>query len=102
MEIKTHSAGNLLWRYLKPLKNKVVLLTVLLFGSIGLQLIGPQVMRRFLDLAQNGEAGRVLVAWQSLPALAVTFFIIAITQKGTHRLIDHGRFQTHTVARNHP
>ena len=70
------SAKGLLWHYLQPLRTKVLGLTVLLLGSIGLQLVAPQVVRRFLDLAQSGETGSVLVG------TAVLFFIISIAQKG--------------------
>ena len=75
MNQKNFSARGLLWHYLKPLKRKVLLLTVLLFGSIGLQLIAPQVVRRFLDLAQSGETGRVVVT------MAIIFFVTVTAQK---------------------
>ena len=75
MNQKNFSARTLLWRYLKPLKGKVLWLTVLLFGNIGLQLIAPQVVRRFLDLAQGGETGRVLLT------MAIIFFVTVTAQK---------------------
>lgn len=37
--------------YLAPLRAKVVLLTVVLLGSIGLQLLVPLILRRFIDAA---------------------------------------------------
>jgi len=48
---------------------------VLLFASIGLQLIAPQVVRRFLDVAQAGETGAVLLG------TAVVFFLTVTGQK---------------------
>ncbi|MCB8944872.1 MAG: ABC transporter ATP-binding protein [Ardenticatenaceae bacterium] len=81
MNQKIYSARTLLWHYLKPLKMRVLGLAVLLLGSIGLQLIAPQVVRHFLDLAQSGETGSVLVWGQSLPALAVLFFLTVTGQK---------------------
>ena len=75
MNTKTFSAKSLLWHYLKPLKRKVLWLTVLLLGSIGLQLIAPQVVRRFLDLAQSGETGQVVVT------MAIIFFVTVTAQK---------------------
>ncbi len=81
MNQKKLTASSLLWRYLEPLKRKVLGLTLLLFGSIGLQLVAPQVVRRFLDLAQGGETGAGLTWWDSLTTLAITFFILAIAQK---------------------
>jgi ABC-type multidrug transport system fused ATPase/permease subunit len=75
MNQKIFSARTLLWHYLKPLKLQVLGLAVLLLGSIGLQLVAPQVVRRFLDLAQSGETGAVL-GWT-----AVLFFILSVAQK---------------------
>jgi ATP-binding cassette, subfamily B, bacterial len=46
----------LLARYLKPLWPQVVLLSVLLLGNIGLQLINPQIMRHFIDTIAEGIA----------------------------------------------
>ena len=47
--------------YLRNQRPRVVLLAALLFGSIGLQLAAPQVVRYFIDTTQRGESGRVLV-----------------------------------------
>jgi ABC-type multidrug transport system fused ATPase/permease subunit len=75
MNQKIFSTRTLLWHYLRPLKKKVFLLTMLLFASIGLQLIAPQVVRRFLDAAQAGETGAVLLG------TAVVFFLTVTGQK---------------------
>lgn len=42
--------------YLRPQWPKVVLLAVVLLSSIGLQLLGPQVLARFIDMARAGAA----------------------------------------------
>ena len=42
----------LLFKYLSPLWPKVLLLAAMLFGSIGLRLLNPQVLRYFIDTAQ--------------------------------------------------
>ncbi|HYP20907.1 MAG TPA: ABC transporter ATP-binding protein [Chloroflexia bacterium] len=60
-----HNPGlyrTLLSRYLAPQRLRVVLLAVLLLGSIGLQLLNPQILRRFIDTVtgsgpQGGVAG---------------------------------------------
>ncbi len=65
----------LLRQYLAPFKRRVALLSLLLLGSIGLQLWAPQVIRTFLDQAQRGEASRVLLG------TAVLFFLLTIGQK---------------------
>jgi ATP-binding cassette, subfamily B, bacterial len=66
----------LLWLYLTPLKGRVTLLLVLLLGSIGLQLLAPQLIRRFLDQAEAGVVLNMLVL------TAVLYFAITVVQKG--------------------
>ncbi|MGH2353913.1 MAG: ABC transporter ATP-binding protein [Chloroflexota bacterium] len=51
-----HRYRQLLAHYLAPLRWHVGLLTVLLLGSIGLQLTGPQILRSFIDATQSGAA----------------------------------------------
>lgn len=48
--------------YLAPQKVRVSLLALALFGSIGLQLVVPLILRRFIDSAVSGGAVGVLVA----------------------------------------
>ncbi len=47
--------GRLLARYLRQQKKRVILLFILLIGSIALQLVNPQLVRRFLDGVENGR-----------------------------------------------
>ena len=75
MNTRTNQSSTLLWRYLRPHWRKVALLGLLLLGSIGLQLAAPQVIRRFLDLAQAG------VSMRTLTATAALFFTITVVQK---------------------
>lgn len=44
----------LLERYLRPQGRRVALLAALIFGGIGLQLLSPQLIRAFIDIAQQG------------------------------------------------
>ncbi len=44
---------DLLSHYLRPQRMRMLLLGVLLLGSIGLQLLAPQILRRFIDAAQS-------------------------------------------------
>jgi ATP-binding cassette subfamily B protein len=69
------SSLSLLRQYLAPFKGRVALLSLLLLGSIGLQLWAPQVVGTFLDQAQRGEASRVLLG------TAVLFFLLTLGQK---------------------
>ena len=41
----------LLVQYLRPLRGKVLLLALLIFSTIGLQLVNPQIVRFFIDTA---------------------------------------------------
>jgi len=51
MDIPIHEYRDLLVKYLKPQRFRVALLAVLLFSSIGLTLLNPQVIRYFIDTA---------------------------------------------------
>ena len=52
----------LLFTYLVPQKGQVALLAVLLFGSVGLQLVNPQIVRGYIDAAREGAAPSTLAA----------------------------------------
>jgi ATP-binding cassette, subfamily B, bacterial len=75
-DIMNYRPTHLLWLYLTPLKGRVTLLLVLLLGSIGLQLLAPQLIRQFLDQAEAGVVLNVLVL------TAVFYFAITVSQKG--------------------
>lgn len=68
-------ATALLWHYLRPYHRRVLLLTVLLLASIGLQLVAPQLLGRFVDAAAAGQAARVLTL------TALLFFAAVLSQK---------------------
>ena len=42
--------------YLKPLRFRVALLALFMFGGIGLRLYSPQILRNFIDKAEAGRA----------------------------------------------
>lgn len=65
----------LLANYLRPQRGRVLALAVLMFSNIGLQLVNPQLMRRFLDQASAGAA------LNTLTTLAFVFIAIAMTQQ---------------------
>lgn len=64
-----------LGRYLRPRLNLVALLAITLFGSIALQLINPQIMRSFIDLARAGGENSMLTR------MALTFIAVAVGQQ---------------------
>jgi ABC-type multidrug transport system fused ATPase/permease subunit len=83
MNLPLRQYGQLLARYLQPQRPQVMLLAGLLFGSIGLQLLNPQVIRYFIDTAQSGGA-------QSALLLAAALYIgFSLTQRGVALWADY-------------
>lgn len=68
-------ATALLGHYLRPHRRRVFLLSLLLLVSIGLQLLAPQLLGRFVDAAAAGQTARVLTA------TALLFFAAVLSQK---------------------
>lgn len=66
----------MMWHYLRPFRGRVALLTILLLTSIGLQLLAPQLLGRFVDAASGGDdsANRLYV-------IAGLFFAAVLAQK---------------------
>ncbi|MEM7331985.1 MAG: ABC transporter ATP-binding protein [Chloroflexota bacterium] len=69
----------MLGQYLKPQQFKVLLLGLLISGSIGLQLVNPQILRRFIDTIAGGitpgQRGTDLIF------IGVLFFSVAVIQQ---------------------
>jgi len=75
LKIPFQQYWDLLAKYIRPQRWRFILLAVLLFGSIGMQLINPQIMRFFIDTAQTSqETGPLLTA-------ALIFIGIALVQQ---------------------
>jgi len=66
----------LLTDYLRPLRTRVLWLSVLLFVGIALQLVNPQFIRTFIDRATTGAGKGELIP------LAVWFIVIAVAHQG--------------------
>ena len=75
MKIPLRAYGELLASYLRPQWRRAALLAVMLFGGIGLQLVSPQITRRFIDLAQASAASATLLR------LALAFIGVALLQQ---------------------
>jgi ATP-binding cassette subfamily B protein len=75
VKIPIRQYWNLLVSYLKPQWLVVLLLAVLILSNIGLQLVNPQIMRKFVDATQVG--GETDVLWQS----ALLFMGVALAQQ---------------------
>ncbi len=65
----------LLTNYLRPLRPRVVLLSFVLFATIGLQLLNPQLIKRFIDGAIDGRSASALIP------IAVAFMLVAVAQQ---------------------
>jgi ATP-binding cassette, subfamily B, bacterial len=66
---------SLLSRHIRPQRLRFGLMTLLLFTSIGLQVVNPQIMRSFVDAALSGGAA------QNLMLIAAAFIGIAVLQQ---------------------
>jgi ATP-binding cassette subfamily B protein len=75
MNVPLRKYWNLLARHITPQKGRFALLTVLLLGSIGLQVVNPQIVRTFIDAAMAGQAV------ERLATAALTFIGIALLQQ---------------------
>lgn len=75
MSLSLGATGELLARYLGPQKARVALLSVLLFGSIGLQVLAPQIVRWFID-AVGAD-----VPTEQLTSLGLLFVTVALVQQ---------------------
>jgi len=75
MNLPLKAYWELLSRHIRPQKGRFALLAFLLFGSIGLRILNPQIMRSFIDSALAGEA------MQTLMRAALAFIGIALIQQ---------------------
>jgi ATP-binding cassette subfamily B protein len=66
----------LLTDYLRPHRARVALLGAVLFTSIGLQLINPQLIKRFIDGAIAGRSASDLIP------IAIVYMLLAVIQQG--------------------
>jgi len=83
MELPLRRYWDLLSQYLKPLRFKVVLLTGLIFSTIGLQIVNPQIIRYFIDTAMAQGDNRYLL-WAALAFLGAALLLQALTVAATY------------------
>ena len=83
MTIPLKQYGELLSRYLKPQGLRVALLAAVLLGSIGLQLLNPQITRYFIDTALAGGALEALT-FAALAFLGIALFNQALSVLATY------------------
>jgi ATP-binding cassette subfamily B protein len=88
--------GTLLATYLRPQWRKVLLLTVLMLSSIGLQVANPQVIRYFIDTAVGGGSSSGLV-YAALIFLGAALLYQALTVAATYVGEDVGWAATNAL-----
>ena len=80
---------HILVNYMFPWRNRVLLLALMLFTSIGLQLVNPQILRLFIDTAiDSGSPALPGLYWPApdttqtqLLMIALLFMVIAVLQQ---------------------
>lgn len=75
MNLPLKTYWDLLSQHIRPQRGRFILLLALLFASIGLRVVNPQVMRNFIDSALSGQP------LNALTLTALLFIGIAILQQ---------------------
>jgi ATP-binding cassette, subfamily B, bacterial len=75
MKVPVRQYWELVSRYLRQRMRQFILLGAFLLGGIGLQLVIPQVTRRFIDMAQGGAVYRQLLT------AAIGFIAVSLVQQ---------------------
>jgi len=79
MNIPLSRYWDLLWDHVKTQKAHFIVLTLLLFSSIGLQVFVPQIMRTFIDATTSSDnLSKLMWAALSFMGLAIVQQIIAV------------------------
>ncbi|MBV5261869.1 ABC transporter ATP-binding protein [Synechococcus moorigangaii CMS01] len=76
MKMNAASSYQFLQTYLKSQKVPLSILAIALLGSIGLQVVNPQIIRYFIDTALTGVSQRALLG------AALTFIALTMVQQG--------------------
>ncbi len=78
MELPLRRYWDLMYQYLSPLRGKVALLGLFIFANLGLTLINPQLVRRFIDTAVSSPSLSPLIN------TAVIFLITSLILQGVN------------------
>lgn len=81
MKVRGEQYRRLLAGYLRAQRGRVLLLAALLVGTIGLQLLNPQIVRYFIDTATTGAADGAGGAGSQLVGAALLFLGVALAQE---------------------
>ena len=83
MELPLKRYWELMAQYLQPLKFKVVLLAILIFSTIALRLVNPQIIRYFIDTAIDQGDNQALF-WAAIIFLAASLVLQGLTVLATY------------------
>ncbi|HET9914374.1 MAG TPA: ABC transporter ATP-binding protein [Anaerolineales bacterium] len=83
MNLPFKAYWDLLSQHIRPQKGRFGLLVILLFGSIGLRIFAPQIMRMFIDSALAGEALQILT-WTALAFIGIALLQQVISVSVTY------------------
>ncbi|MCU0527804.1 MAG: ABC transporter ATP-binding protein, partial [Elainella sp. Prado103] len=93
MNLSLKQYGNLLAHYLKPQKGRVAWLAITLLGSIGLQLLNPQILGYFIDTAVTQTTSA-----HTSPALLIAALVFIAIALLTQILAVIATYLSETVA----
>ncbi len=83
MELPIRRYGDLMFEYLYPLRRKVYLLAGLIFATLALQLINPQIIRSFIDTAVATTDTQPLI-WAGVVFLATSLLLQLVGVAATY------------------
>ena len=83
MELPIRRYGDLMFEYLYPLRRKVGLLAGLIFTTLALQLINPQIIRSFIDTAVSTSDTQPLI-WAGVLFLATSLLLQIVGVAATY------------------
>ena len=83
MDLPIRRYGDLMFDYLHPLRRKVFLLAGLIFTTLALQLINPQIIRTFIDTAVSSQDTQPLI-WAGGVFLFTSLLLQAVGVAATY------------------
>ncbi len=83
MELPIRRYGDLMFEYLYPLRRKVVLLAGLIFATLILQLVNPQIIRSFIDTAVSTTDTQPLI-WAGIVFLLTSLLLQIVGVAATY------------------
>jgi ATP-binding cassette, subfamily B, bacterial len=83
MDLPIRRYGDLMFQYLYPLRRKVYLLAGLIFTTLILQLVNPQILRTFIDTAVSTQDRQPLI-WAGFIFLAVSLLLQLVGVAATY------------------